>query len=470
MSNQITPKRYEEVELFSPAVEGYFQIGHEQIFPLGQFHVHVGPKKTDFLNKINTAPMAQRSKKLIKDIQPLTTISPKFISAEIDQFYKSALDPLVQQIISGDDSHFGALIDDIKNAKAVDPAAKSDHTELDNLLKALTEHTTSKFSVVTPQHLNGIYGILNKTGNDCFISSILQLIVHTPQLSEKVITHCPTIGAFVQNYEKGIDSQKLRNAFNALFFKNSNPSSQEDMAEYLGKLLAAIGFKYEVDKIDPQGQGDIGPIIPLKIDFGTLSEHLTHTILSHNVTFQSNPQNLIFHLDRTSSVELEQQDTVIYKDDRIANIPTRFDHEGTDYELTYASLHEGSNKSGHYTSLIKKEEQWHLVNDSQICALDDETAQELINSKGCLFHYKKTSPPEVVIAPPLQEEQEIEPVVAPQVQTTLTQVQQPIVTPQVVAAPQPTNTQPSLLARANWGLICALPVISCVSLSLLGLI
>lgn len=277
---------------------------------------------------------------------------------------------------------------------------------------------------------------LTNSSNDCFLNATLQVLFRTKfhqilfKNPKEDIPLSWALRAFSLQYEFSgvpLSTNYLRGSF-----KNISQNTQEDAAEVLGEIFDAFNLDGEAPifniarkpfenkvsvKKGPENvstleelanQQDTLPIIKLPIrkkgaTFEDCWEAFEHSENKDEFTYRVGDkvwQSTSFK--QTSTLKNKPTFLCIQflrftKNKKKISTPLSLDPTqplkiiGTHYEITAAIVHEGATcKSGHYTSIIKINDNWELFNDTSITKMEKrDTIFKFLNQAYILLLKKK---------------------------------------------------------------------------------
>lgn len=285
-----------------------------------------------------------------------------------------------------------------------------------------------------PQELNGLLqmnrpfvpgqpiGLIN-SGNNCWLNSGLQLLIHSPSFHRR-LRQIPEFSQFLDNYTAAQTSyQKVASSIDTHAIRQflsrktagqiTADHTQEDAAqlfEYLFQGPNAIHqFEQQCDggapevRREPMIQIDLNPNLRPHFQqlFNDYFDYRSHIGQHIQLFFQRAPDDLLIQakrfyqqIDPTSGVLVQGK-----IDDRLdvpekLTLPDRFvrSRQSQDYLCDGFTVHNGaSHDGGHYTCYLKVQNVWWYLSDSTVYEVPARQALEAM-AGGYIFHYSKQNP------------------------------------------------------------------------------
>ena len=307
------------------------------------------------------------------------------------------------------------------------------HGKMSNF-QFLQEERQIDYRTVHPQFMKDFapVGLRNRAGADCWANSLLQLLLNSPYTSQRILARrnravnqeIPAqISTMVQNYYKAqLEAEPIADSVDTRILRQLCPGIEKqidihsDPYDGFVDVLRNIGMDYIFTQKFDNGHGMVlksetprnEPLIQLnlmtpKSQFSDLLDNFfcdtveyNHVDVTRHSRIEQPPQDLLIQAQRFG-----QNEKGFFKVTKpIEGIPNIFKlnrnytkyNEEVNYELTGCIIHwniEGTVNGGHYTSLIKKQDQWYHINDSVVAKISDEEASKLLK-QGYIFQYQKT--------------------------------------------------------------------------------
>lgn len=285
-----------------------------------------------------------------------------------------------------------------------------------NLHTVAEETVKSLINQEKKQELLPVSGII-RLGNNCWAGASLQFLFNIPSLEKLILSDqgSNTIRGLFKKYKQaqekgmavasGVDSSRLRKFVPSVSKENIY---QEDAWEAVAHILNRSNYSIslETTNVDSGNRTrDPTTIIELNLPPSTSKKKKAaipfQDLISSNFVRQDDLGRPLFDkivkLPSDLFVRAKRFTQDHKKIDTKIDVPLQFDFPAehtikgkkNTYECQGAIIHLGTTLgSGHYVSIIKKENQWFLIDDAQVAALTDEEAQEYL-SKAYLFNFRK---------------------------------------------------------------------------------
>lgn len=107
--------------------------------------------------------------------------------------------------------------------------------------------------------------------------------------------------------------------------------------------------------------GDMGEMLRKSVEWSVLSDFTDNTGKTHNV---ATTRGMIKKLPDVAMFTFDRKGTVI--------APPGITTDQGKYRLSYAGIHVGTQRGGHYASVVREGEQWHLCDDERVAPVTFE--------------------------------------------------------------------------------------------------
>lgn len=231
-------------------------------------------------------------------------------------------------------------------------------------------------------------GILNK-GNTCYISSALQILFRFNPFIQVInrisgkISENNIFSVLSKQQNEFETSGKPLNPTPLLNFMNIDPNAQNDIIEFLTKLLDMMfdfkGIK-EIDNLKNMfylnserterkfKDTQIFLAIPVTIN-QSIEECVKLNLENNNETIERSPDLLFVQIQRMHN---NHENNEIFKDSSPMIISDKITINNEIYLIYCIVQHIGGSKSGHYVSLIHDSNGWLKCNDSLVTPISEE--------------------------------------------------------------------------------------------------